>query len=80
MRTVTGSKHVLRTSRATVLLECGLFQGHRDEANRLNRALPVDATKLDAVVAQTALTRALTERGFVRVTTPAAGDHARLAG
>lgn len=49
-RTVTGSKHLLRTSRATVLLECGLFQGHRDEANRRNRELPVDPAALDAVV------------------------------
>ena len=49
-RTVTGSKHIVRTSRATVLLDCGLFQGHRDEANRRNRSLPVDASKLDAVV------------------------------
>lgn len=49
-RTVTGSKHLIRTSRATVLLECGLFQGHRSEANRRNRSLPVDARALDAVV------------------------------
>ena len=49
-RTVTGSKHLLRTSRATVLLECGLFQGHREEANRRNRSLPIDAAALDAVV------------------------------
>lgn len=48
--TVTGSKHLVRTSRATVLLECGLFQGHRAEANRRNRSLPVDAAALDAVV------------------------------
>jgi metallo-beta-lactamase family protein len=49
-RTVTGSKHLLRTSKATVLLECGLFQGHRAEANARNRELPIDADKLDAVV------------------------------
>src|SRR5512140_3139334 len=49
-QTVTGSKHLLRTSRATVLLECGLFQGHRSEANQRNRSLPVDAAALDAVV------------------------------
>lgn len=49
-QTVTGSKHLLRTSRATVLLDCGLFQGHRSEATRRNRALPVDVSKLDAVV------------------------------
>jgi metallo-beta-lactamase family protein len=30
--TVTGSKHLIRTSRATVLLECGLFQGHRADS------------------------------------------------
>ena len=48
--TVTGSKHVIRTSRATVLIECGLFQGHRADANRRNRSLPLDAAALDAVV------------------------------
>jgi metallo-beta-lactamase family protein len=48
--TVTGSKHLVRTSRATVLLECGLFQGHRAEANQRNRSLPIDAASLDAVV------------------------------
>ncbi|HET9623116.1 MAG TPA: MBL fold metallo-hydrolase, partial [Kofleriaceae bacterium] len=48
--TVTGSKHLVRTSRATVLLDCGLFQGHRAEANRRNRSLPVEVTRLDAVV------------------------------
>lgn len=48
--TVTGSKHLVRTSRATVLLECGLFQGHRAEANRRNRSLPIEPATLDAVV------------------------------
>jgi metallo-beta-lactamase family protein len=49
-RTVTGSKHLLRTSRATVLLECGLYQGHRRESNERNRSLPVNVGALDAVV------------------------------
>lgn len=49
-QTVTGSKHVLRTSRATVLLECGLFQGRRKESFERNRALPVDIARLDAVI------------------------------
>src|SRR5690348_12422393 len=48
--TVTGSKHLVRTQRATILLECGLFQGHRDEANQRNRSLPIQAASLDAVV------------------------------
>lgn len=49
-RTVTGSKHLLRTSQATVLLDCGLFQGHRDEAARRNQHFPIDPSKLGAVV------------------------------
>ena len=49
-QTVTGSKHLLRTSRASVLLDCGLFQGHRKEANEKNRKFSVDHEKLDAIV------------------------------
>ena len=49
-RTVTGSKYVLRTSKATVLLECGLFQGRRAESFERNHHLPVDIAHLDAVV------------------------------
>jgi metallo-beta-lactamase family protein len=49
-QTVTGSKHLLRTSRATVLLDCGLFQGHRHEASERNRTLALDPSRLDAVV------------------------------
>lgn len=49
-KTVTGSKHLLRTSRATVLLDCGLFQGHRKEANEKNQNFPIDTKELDAVV------------------------------
>lgn len=48
-RTVTGSKHLVTTSRAAVLLDCGLFQGHRAEANRRNREPPPTGA-LDAVV------------------------------
>jgi metallo-beta-lactamase family protein len=49
-RTVTGSKHLVRTSRATVLLDCGLFQGRRRESFARNRELTVDLATLDAVV------------------------------
>lgn len=48
--TVTGSKHLLRTRRATVLLDCGLFQGRRRESILRNLQLGVDPTALDAVV------------------------------
>jgi metallo-beta-lactamase family protein len=49
-QTVTGSMHLVRTSRANVLLDCGLFQGHRRESFERNRNLPVDAEQVDAVV------------------------------
>ena len=49
-RTVTGSKHLLRTSRATVLLDCGLFQGRRAESFERNRDLGLPTASLDAVV------------------------------
>jgi metallo-beta-lactamase family protein len=49
-QTVTGSKHLLRTSRATVLLDCGLFQGHRSDALRLNRTFPLSGAPIDAMV------------------------------
>jgi metallo-beta-lactamase family protein len=49
-RAVTGSKHILRTSKAAVLLDCGMFQGHRKEANERNRNLHVPIDEIDAVV------------------------------
>ena len=49
-KTVTGSKHLLHTSRASVLLDCGLFQGHRKESNEKNRKCLGADHKIDAVV------------------------------
>ncbi|HEX7505822.1 MAG TPA: MBL fold metallo-hydrolase, partial [Polyangia bacterium] len=49
-RVVTGSKHILRTSKAAVLLDCGMFQGRRRESNELNRGLHVPVDEIDAVV------------------------------
>lgn len=49
-QTVTGSKHLVRTAHATVLLDCGFFQGRRRESLEFNRHLGVDPRKLDAVV------------------------------
>jgi metallo-beta-lactamase family protein len=49
-QTVTGSKHLVRTARATVLLDCGLFQGPRRESLDRNRHLGVDPAALSAVV------------------------------
>jgi metallo-beta-lactamase family protein len=48
--TVTGSAYHLQTSRASVLVDFGMFQGfgHQDELNILPKTL--DVTKLDAVL------------------------------
>jgi metallo-beta-lactamase family protein len=49
-QTVTGSLHLVETSGKRVLLDCGLFQGRRAEANRLNREFPVAPASVDAVL------------------------------
>ena len=49
-RGVTGSKHLLHINGKNILLDCGLFQGHRKEAIRANMKFPFDATEIDAVV------------------------------
>ncbi|MFW6335268.1 MAG: MBL fold metallo-hydrolase, partial [Desulfosalsimonas sp.] len=40
VREVTGSMHMLETGQDRILLDCGLFQGKRSEADRKNRVLP----------------------------------------
>ncbi|MEK7824767.1 MAG: MBL fold metallo-hydrolase [Candidatus Eisenbacteria bacterium] len=49
-RTVTGSRHRLRFGGHTWLFDCGLYQGHRDEAERVNRSFAFAPEALDAVV------------------------------
>ncbi|MFW6051177.1 MAG: MBL fold metallo-hydrolase RNA specificity domain-containing protein [Myxococcota bacterium] len=49
-REVTGSMHLVRSPGATVLLECGLFQGRRQESFHRNRHLAAPVRQLDAVV------------------------------
>jgi metallo-beta-lactamase family protein len=49
-RTVTGSMHLLETQKARVLLDCGLYQGKRQEAYERNLKLPFAAKSLNAVV------------------------------
>jgi metallo-beta-lactamase family protein len=49
-QTVTGSLHLVETGGKRVLLDCGLFQGRRAEANRLNREFPVAPASVDAVL------------------------------
>lgn len=47
---VTGSMHLIEVNGDVVCLDCGLFQGHRAEANAKNRDLPCDARQIGAVV------------------------------
>lgn len=47
---VTGSRHLVETGRARVLLDCGLFQGRREESFLRNRRFGFDPQRLDAVV------------------------------
>jgi metallo-beta-lactamase family protein len=49
-QTVTGTKHLVHTKHATVLLDCGLFQGRRRESVEINRALGFRASDIDVCV------------------------------
>lgn len=47
---VTGSKHLLEVNGKKILFDCGMFQGHRLEADRKNRHLGFAPSDLNAVV------------------------------
>ncbi len=49
-REVTGSKHLIETNGKKILLDCGLFQGRRQESFEKNKNLPFDSSKIDAVI------------------------------
>ncbi|HEY6559883.1 MAG TPA: MBL fold metallo-hydrolase [Polyangiaceae bacterium] len=49
-REVTGSMHLLELERGSVLIDCGFFQGRREEARRRNRTLPREAIGADVVI------------------------------
>jgi metallo-beta-lactamase family protein len=49
-REVTGSMFLLEAPRGRLLIDCGMFQGRRSEANERNRLLPRMAVEADAVV------------------------------
>jgi metallo-beta-lactamase family protein len=48
-RTVTGSMHEVAVSGKRILLDCGLYQGRRQEAFERNRNIPFDGADVDAV-------------------------------
>jgi len=49
-RTVTGSLHLIEFNRQKLLLDCGLYQGHREEAERINRTFPFKPKDIKAVL------------------------------
>jgi metallo-beta-lactamase family protein len=49
-RTVTGSMYLLEVNGSRILMECGLFQGKRDETYKRNRNFPFDPAKIDAML------------------------------
>ena len=50
-QTVTGSMHLVELENgARVLLDCGLYQGRRSEARKINSDLPFDAESIDVVL------------------------------
>ena len=49
-RTVTGSQHLLEVNGRRILLDCGLYQGRREESKDRNRHLPFDASTVDTLI------------------------------
>ncbi|HYE33787.1 MAG TPA: MBL fold metallo-hydrolase [Methylomirabilota bacterium] len=49
-RTTTGSMFLLEVNRQKILLECGLFQGRREDTIERNRRFPFDPSELSAVL------------------------------
>jgi metallo-beta-lactamase family protein len=50
-KTVTGSLHYIEVDGKRLILDCGLYQGHRDEAESINRTIPVeDPAGLDLLI------------------------------
>src|SRR5579863_668053 len=49
-QTVTGSMHHLEVNGKGYLLECGLYQGRRREAEQRNRNFPFPCHEIDAVM------------------------------
>jgi metallo-beta-lactamase family protein len=49
-QTVTGSRFLLSTPRARVLIDCGLYQGNKELRERNWKPLPVDAESIDSVL------------------------------
>ena len=49
-KTVTGSSHLVSSGKSEVLLDAGLFQGHREEFYRINTTFQFNPHKLNALI------------------------------
>jgi metallo-beta-lactamase family protein len=49
-RTVTGSQHLIEINDRKILLDCGLYQGKREEAYQINKTFLFDPAEIHAVV------------------------------
>jgi metallo-beta-lactamase family protein len=49
-KSVTGSMHIIESNRKGILIDCGFFQGRREESNRRNRNFPFDPKSVERVV------------------------------
>jgi len=50
VRTVTGSTHLIETSKSKVLIDCGLFQGKRADYYQINNTFTFDPAKVNALI------------------------------
>jgi metallo-beta-lactamase family protein len=46
----TGSKYLFEVNRHRILLECGMYQGHRDKSTEYNTTLPFNPATINAMV------------------------------
>ncbi len=49
-RTVTGSQHLFQINGHNLLIECGFFQGKREESYQRNQNFPYNPAQIDAVI------------------------------
>ncbi|MCK4236071.1 MAG: MBL fold metallo-hydrolase, partial [Candidatus Krumholzibacteria bacterium] len=50
VRTVTGSMHLVSNGSSKLLMDCGLFQGRRDECFKRNTHFPFEPETIDACI------------------------------
>ena len=50
VREVTGSMHLVEAAGKKILLDCGLYEGRRQEAADRNRNLPFDPSRIDCLI------------------------------